>query len=142
MAIKVTLVEFKDIIDLSNHSFENGIDVSIKPSVYHAFKSNYDKIIEYKKGIYQCQTTSGFQDCKVGILYSPTIRASNPYCSVLIEDKIVLLNELEQWEFMGFDKESFLKAKVIVKAKSQLSRAAGNSIVVNVLEKIFEDMLC
>jgi DNA (cytosine-5)-methyltransferase 1 len=41
---------------------------------------------------------------------------------------------------MGFDDEDFRKAKASGVSNTQLYKQAGNSIVVNVLEKIFENL--
>lgn len=63
------------------------------------------------------------------------------------QDKGVVTNNLrirklipkECWRLMGFDDEDFDKAK-LVNSDSQLYKQAGNSIVVNVLEKILENL--
>lgn len=47
---------------------------------------------------------------------------------------------LEYWRLMGFDDEDFEKAAK-VNSNTQLYKQAGNSIVVNVLEHIFKQML-
>lgn len=54
--------------------------------------------------------------------------------------RIRKLTPLECWRLMGFDDESFYKADQ-VNSNSQLYKQAGNSIVVNVLEKIFTKLL-
>lgn len=41
---------------------------------------------------------------------------------------------------MGFDDEDFIKAKQSGVSNSQLYKQAGNSIVVDVLEKIFKNL--
>ena len=51
--------------------------------------------------------------------------------------KIRKLTPLECWRLMGFDDEDFYKAQQSGVSNSQLYKQAGNSIVVNVLEKIF-----
>ena len=51
--------------------------------------------------------------------------------------RIRRLTPLECWRLMGFDDEDFYKAKNSGVSNTQLYRQAGNSIVVNVLEKIF-----
>lgn len=50
------------------------------------------------------------------------------------------LTPKECWRLMGFDDEDFEKAAQI-NSNSQLYKQAGNSIVVNVLEKIFINLL-
>lgn len=46
----------------------------------------------------------------------------------------------EAWRLMGFDDEDFEKAAK-VNSDTQLCKQAGNSIVVNVLEAIFKELL-
>ena len=52
--------------------------------------------------------------------------------------RIRKLTPLECWRLMGFDDDDFYKAKNAGISDIQLYRQAGNSIVVNVLEKILE----
>ena len=61
---------------------------------------------------------------------------------LVMEDKIRLrfLTPKECWRLMGFDDEDFEKASK-VNSESQLYKQAGNSIVVNVLMAIFNQML-
>ena len=42
---------------------------------------------------------------------------------------------------MGFDDEDFLKAKQTGISNTQLYKQAGNSVVVDVLEEIFKNLL-
>lgn len=51
--------------------------------------------------------------------------------------RIRKLTPLECWRLMGFDDEDFYKARDAGISNTQLYKQAGNSIVVNVLEKIF-----
>lgn len=50
------------------------------------------------------------------------------------------LTPLESWRLMGFDDASFERASKVV-ATTHLYKQAGNSIVVNVLEAIFKQMI-
>ena len=54
--------------------------------------------------------------------------------------KVRKLTPLECWRLMGFNDEDFKKAKEIGNSNTQLYKQAGNSIVVNVLEKIFKNL--
>lgn len=54
--------------------------------------------------------------------------------------RIRKLTPLECWRLMGFDDEDFYKAQQSGVSNSQLYKQAGNSIVVNVLEKIFGNL--
>lgn len=55
--------------------------------------------------------------------------------------KIRKLTPLECWRLMGFDDDDFYNAKSVGISDTQLYRQAGNSIVVNVLESIFQKLL-
>lgn len=57
-----------------------------------------------------------------------------------IEYKIRKITPREAWRFMGFSDEDFEKARKI-NSDTRLYMQAGNSIVVNVLEEIFKQML-
>ena len=54
--------------------------------------------------------------------------------------RIRKLTPKECWRLMGFDDEDFEKAKDVPTSNTQLYKQAGNSIVVNVLEKIFKKL--
>jgi site-specific DNA-cytosine methylase len=54
--------------------------------------------------------------------------------------RIRKLTPLECWRLMGFDDADFYKAQKSGISNSQLYKQAGNSIVVNVLEKIFKNL--
>ena len=54
--------------------------------------------------------------------------------------RIRKLTPLECWRLMGFSDEDFKKAEV-VNSNTQLYKQAGNSIVVNVLEEVFKQMI-
>ena len=56
------------------------------------------------------------------------------------EIRIRKLTPRECWRLMGFTDEDFDKAKQ-VNSDTQLYKQAGNSIVVDVLEAIFKEML-
>lgn len=53
--------------------------------------------------------------------------------------RIRKLTPKECWRLMGFDDEDFYKAEA-VNSNSQLYKQAGNSIVVDVIEKIYEKL--
>ena len=55
--------------------------------------------------------------------------------------RIRKLTPKECWKLMGFDDEDYEKAEK-VNSNTQLYKQAGNSIVVNVLEKILKELLC
>lgn len=55
--------------------------------------------------------------------------------------RIRKLTPKECWRLMGFEDADFEKAKAAGISDSQLYKQAGNSIVVNVLEAIFKQMI-
>ena len=60
---------------------------------------------------------------------------------VMPDFRIRKLTPLECWRLMGFSDEDFNKAKNAGISNSQLYKQAGNSIVVNVLEGILDNLL-
>ena len=54
--------------------------------------------------------------------------------------RIRKLMPIECWRLMGFDDEDFYKAQSVGTSNTQLYKQAGNSIVVNVLERIFNNL--
>ena len=69
------------------------------------------------------------------------IKNGRGYEGVIDSDlRIRKLTPLECWRLMGFDDEDFYKAES-VNSNTQLYKQAGNSIVVNVLEAIFDNLV-
>ena len=62
---------------------EKDVNIKTKPMCDKAFQKEYQEIITSDKDIYQCNVKSGYQDCKVGIKVSPTIRANNNCTHIL-----------------------------------------------------------
>jgi DNA (cytosine-5)-methyltransferase 1 len=116
------------------------VDNNIKPSVAKNYKREAEQISKSDKEIYQCECESGWQDNKVGIKVSPTIRHSSNHTCVYNDYRIRKLTPKECWRLMGFDDEDFEKASKVC-SNSQLYKQAGNSIVVNVLVEIFRKLL-
>ena len=54
--------------------------------------------------------------------------------------RIRKLTPLECWRLMGFSDDDFYKAQAVPTSNTQLYKQAGNSIVVNVLEKILQNL--
>lgn len=70
---------------------------------------------------------------------SRTLGNNNPIVGVTDGLRIRKLTPLECWRLMGFDDEDFYKAEK-VNSNSQLYKQAGNSIVVDVIEEIYEQL--
>lgn len=76
--------------------------------------------------------------------YAPTLRASRyglkvKECDEMNNLRIRKLTPKECYRLMGFDDEDFYKAEA-VNSNSQLYKQAGNSIVVDVIVKIYEKL--
>lgn len=124
-----------------NRIYDNNIAISVTTS----FNPYYvEKRIIYEKPILRkgwhrkaCEVlnTNGITTC----LHTQ----SNNLLQKIKEDdslKIRKLTPRECWRLMGFDDEDFNKAQE-VNSNTQLYKQAGNSIVVNVLEKILINLL-
>ena len=116
-------------------------DESVKPSAAVNFEREKQQIINSNKEIYQCECESAWQDNKVGLKVSPTLRANNNNNTFAYTGlRIRKLTPLETWRLMGFDDEDFRKAEK-VNSNAQLYKQAGNSIVVDVLEHLLTKAL-
>lgn len=75
-------------------------------------------------------------------MLSQTLKAGNDKDGYLVLDnwKFYVYNGLERFRLMGFTDSDFEKAQA-VNGNSQLYKQAGNSIVVQVLEAIFKQLL-
>lgn len=82
-------------------------------------------------------TTIGSKEPTVIHLEDGTTMTSDDDTSRL---RIRKLSARECWRLMGFDDEAYERAEK-VNSKTQLYKQAGNSIVVNVLEAIFKELL-
>ena len=69
-----------------------------------------------------------------------TCQGGNRMPKILEGIRIRKLTPLECWRLMGFDNEDLRKAEASGVSNTQLYKQAGNSIVVNVLEKIFKNL--
>lgn len=69
-----------------------------------------------------------------------TMQGGHREPKILEEYRVRKLTPLECWRLMSFSDEDFCKAKNIGISNSQLYKQAGNSIVVKVLEGIFENL--
>ena len=84
--------------------------------------------------------TQGFDGIRTYENYAPTLRAQRSGLKTIDGIRIRKLTPLECWRLMGFDDEDFNKAQKSGVSNTQLYKQAGNSIVVNVLEKLFKNL--
>ena len=104
-------------------------------SIKNTTKKGYDEAIE-GDSINLQYPNSKTRRGRVGNQVSQTLMA-NDNMGVVENLRIRKLTPKECWRLMGFSDEDFEKAKSIPTSNTQLYKQAGNSIVVNVLEKIF-----
>jgi DNA (cytosine-5)-methyltransferase 1 len=83
--------------------------------------------------------TQGFDGVRLYEKYSPALRAQRQGLKVKNNLIIRKLTPLETWRLMGFDDQDFNKAEPH-HSNSALYKQAGNSIVVQVLESIFNNI--
>ncbi len=116
---------------------EKMVSKDIKPSVRKNFIREYENIIKSDKPVYYCKCESGWQDNKVAIKESPTLRALNPFISVLDRNfRIRKLTPLECFRLQGFPDDIYHKAKELGISDTQLYKMTGNSITVQVAQTI------
>lgn len=72
---------------------------------------------------------------------APTVKENHGTVTATVDElRIRKLTPKECWRLMGFDDEDFEKAEK-ENSNTQLYKQAGNSIVVKVLEKVFQNLL-
>lgn len=139
------------IIVLGNYS-PSGHDASrivdengVAPTV----KENHGTVTAVARKVSEIEliddTNLGFNPTpKIYTEYAPTLRASRyglkvKECDEMNNLKIRKLTPKECYRLMGFDDEDFYKAEA-VNSNTQLYKQAGNSIVVDVIVKIYEKL--
>lgn len=103
-----------------------------------ANKQGYDLATD-GDGVDLAYPTSKTRRGRVGHNVAKTIQTSDSQ-GVLDNLRIRKLTPKECWRLMGFDDVDFEKASKVC-SNAQLYKQAGNSIVVNVLEAIFKELL-
>lgn len=120
-----------------------GVDTDMKPGCYKEFIKHYEDIIQSDSGIYDCKAKTDFQDKKVGIKYCPCLRASSRNAHVLDRNNSVRrISMKESWELMGFGVEAYEKVKALGMSLTQMQKQIGNSIDVNVIRRIYNNLFC
>lgn len=79
-------------------------------------------------------------DTMQGGYRQPCVLTEGENKTVVEKYRIRKLTTRECWRLMGFKDEQFLKAEQVC-SNSQLYKQAGNSIVVNVMEEIFKNLI-
>ena len=115
-------LQLREILSISTDSFDKQImEFEIRDGVFDQANRTYD-----------------------GNGISPTITATDGDKKVLTENtnnyRIRKLTPKETWRLMGFSDDDFHKAEE-VNSNTQLYKQAGNSIVVDVIEGIFKQLL-
>jgi DNA (cytosine-5)-methyltransferase 1 len=109
---------------------------NIKESVRKNFIRDYDEIVKSDKPIFYSDCNSGFQDNKVCITESACLRANND--NIFALDNNYRIRKLTPREC--FRLQDFPDSFKFVVSNSQLYKQAGNSISVNMMEMIFNQI--
>lgn len=142
-------VTFDDFVDKSVKEYKGPlkIDENISNYLIPAYSRDIESIAACSedplgsKEIWTCACKSGFQDHRVGITVSPTIRHQNTHTAIFYNNQIHKLTACECWKFMGIKEEDFWRAKNETGLSDPiLSGLAGNAIVVPVLMSIFNQI--
>jgi len=86
--------------------------------------------------------TQGFDGVRLYNEYSPSLRSQRSGLKTISNYRIRKLTPLECLRLMGFDDADYEILHNNKISNSQIYKCAGNSIVVNVLEAIFKNLLC
>lgn len=137
---KPTNLKVKDFIDWNEQKRE--ITPSLRPyfdEKYHKKFLDKNGLIKVFDGCSQGYFTSGFSTKRV---YS-----IEGYCPTLTVDKRVFFKEImgslspkERFRLQGFSDEDYFKVKDYI-PESELIKQTGNSITVNVIQSILENLL-
>lgn len=118
-------------------------EANIGDAINLSYLNNMKRRGRVGKGISQTILTS----TQIAVLEKAEKSNAKSSAAILISEdsktflRIRKLTPLECWRLMGFDDVDFYKAKLIGTSDTQLYKQAGNSIVVDVLEYIFRDLL-
>lgn len=152
MELKLKLRDIlEDMIDEKYYLSDNGIDYFYKQAMNRG-----EVLEEYKDKRIITVAHGQSKGSNKELELSPTLdtQFSNNWRGVILEPKLLIKNTNEKynefrirkltpreiWRLMGFDDEDFEKAARVPTSNTQLYKQAGNSIVVNVLEKIFKKL--
>lgn len=114
-----------------------------EPNIWFRLKELLNiKTDEFDESIMTFEEKDGVYD-KANRVYddkglAPTLTQQEE--KIINDYRIRKLTPKECWRLMGFSDEDFEKAKNVPTSNTQLYKQAGNSIVVNVLEKIFKNL--
>lgn len=132
---------FENRLDKTKKNISNYIDLNFNHKVINCEHSDFKERKLLKSAILKDYTNFDSEN----ILLHPTSYCStitscgaNSRIKVLYNDKIIILNNKERLELMGFDSKDYLALKDFSNDKQSIM--IGNSIVVNVLEDILQQI--
>lgn len=121
------------------YSPENKETTNMQLIVKEATKKGYTEAVEGDSINFE-QPNSKTRRGRVGKQVAQTLTTSTQQGAVLEDLRIRKLTPKECWRLMGFEDSDFEKAEA-VNSNTQLYKQAGNSIVVSVIEAIFQQFL-
>ena len=111
------------------------VEVNRKYGIFDTEKSTHQA-----GSVYDENGLSPTLDTMQGGYRQPCVLTEGENKTVVEKYRIRKLTPKECWRLMGFKDEQFLKAEQVC-SNSQLYKQAGNSIVVNVMEEIFKNLI-
>ena len=131
----------KQVAQTLDTSSSQGVLVSkdIKPSVRENFIRDYDEIVQSDKAVFYSDCTSGFQDNKVCLTESATVRANNNNLFTL--DNTMTIRKLTPREcarVQGDFKDMFKFGKA---SDTKLYEFIGNAMDINTTKNLISRML-
>lgn len=138
---KNKVTSMKDFIDFSINGRHR--KKSIEPYFDPMFHKNYESktgIIKVFDGVAQGYFTSSFSQNRIYSVEGVAPTLTTGYDTPLIYELGGLLTSKERYLLQGFTTQDFEKASQVC-SERQLAKQAGNSITVNVIQAILEELL-
>jgi DNA (cytosine-5)-methyltransferase 3A len=126
-------IEIKDILE--DIEIEGTVG-PFKNSVRQNVINQYDKIINSTKKIQQLDCLSGWQDNKVGITKTPTLRAGNKFCLIKTPDNKVRQITITEAERLQTLPDGYTAGV----SEDKRFKALGNCWTVDVIANIFKNL--
>lgn len=126
-------INLVDVLD--NIDFDGNVD-KFKNCVRKNVINQYDKIVNSNKIIQRLECDSGWQDNKVGIKKSPTLRHGNSFCLVRDKNNKVRTITVEEAEILQTLPRGYTKGV----SDTNRFRAIGNGWTVDVISEILKNI--
>ena len=127
-------IEIKDVIcEVEQEELIGKFKNCIRKNVV----SQYEEIINSNKKIHQLKCSSGWQDNKVGITKTPTLRAGNSFCLIKTPENKIRLITITEAERLQNLPDGYTEGV----AENNRFSAVGNGWTVDVIAHIFKGLV-